>query len=112
MPKEGVEPTRAFAQRFLRPSRLPFRHFGMLSYAKAGAIAHLHSTENGIAFVSLRMTDLRLPDCRPCSSLENAPEEAPLLIGWLFFEVHVWRNVLAEAASQLMIRKKSLSDKI
>ncbi len=28
VPKVGVEPTRAKAQRFLRPSRLPFRHFG------------------------------------------------------------------------------------
>ena len=28
VPKVGVEPTWAKAQRFLRPSRLPFRHFG------------------------------------------------------------------------------------
>ena len=28
VPKVGVEPTRVLPQRFLRPSRLPFRHFG------------------------------------------------------------------------------------
>jgi len=28
VPKVGVEPTRPCGQRFLRPSRLPFRHFG------------------------------------------------------------------------------------
>jgi hypothetical protein len=28
VPKVGVEPTRGCPQRFLRPSRLPFRHFG------------------------------------------------------------------------------------
>ena len=28
VPKVGVEPTRACTQRFLRPPRLPFRHFG------------------------------------------------------------------------------------
>ena len=30
VPKVGVEPTRDRSQRFLRPSRLPFRHFGTL----------------------------------------------------------------------------------
>ena len=29
VPKVGVEPTRACTQRFLRPPRLPFRHFGI-----------------------------------------------------------------------------------
>ena len=28
VPKVGVEPTWSCPQRFLRPSRLPFRHFG------------------------------------------------------------------------------------
>ena len=50
VPKEGVEPTRAFAQRFLRPSRLPFRHFGMVALQEARTFAQLHSTENVIAF--------------------------------------------------------------
>ncbi len=29
MPKERIELTRGCPQRFLRPSRLPFRHFGL-----------------------------------------------------------------------------------
>ena len=29
VPKVGFEPTRGCPQRFLRPSRLPFRHFGI-----------------------------------------------------------------------------------
>ena len=29
VPKVGVEPTQGCPQRFLRPSRLPFRHFGL-----------------------------------------------------------------------------------
>ena len=29
VPKVGVEPTWSCPQRFLRPSRLPFRHFGI-----------------------------------------------------------------------------------
>src|SRR5690349_15973343 len=31
VPKVGVEPTWSRLQRFLRPSRLPFRHFGVTS---------------------------------------------------------------------------------
>ncbi len=31
VPKVGFEPTRVFAQRCLRPPRLPFRHFGAVS---------------------------------------------------------------------------------
>lgn len=30
MPKVGFEPTRGNPQRFLRPSRIPFRHFGVI----------------------------------------------------------------------------------
>ena len=30
VPKVGVEPTRGCPHRFLRPARLPFRHFGTL----------------------------------------------------------------------------------
>ena len=37
VPKVGFEPTRALAQRFLRPPRLPFRHFGAAPY-------HYHPT--------------------------------------------------------------------
>ena len=29
VPKVGVEPTRGCPHRFLRPARLPFRHFGV-----------------------------------------------------------------------------------
>ena len=32
VPKVGVEPTRGRPQRFLRPSRLPFRHFGVAGH--------------------------------------------------------------------------------
>ena len=31
VPKVGVDPTWSRLQRFLRPSRLPFRHFGVTS---------------------------------------------------------------------------------
>jgi hypothetical protein len=39
MPKVGFEPTRGRPQRFLRPPRLPFRHFGntMLDYTASDA---------------------------------------------------------------------------
>jgi hypothetical protein len=31
VPKVGLEPTRGFPHRFLRPARLPFRHSGIFS---------------------------------------------------------------------------------
>ena len=30
VPKKGVEPLRAYAHRFLRPTCMPFHHFGII----------------------------------------------------------------------------------
>jgi hypothetical protein len=45
MPKVGVEPTWGCPQRFLRPPRLPFRHFGLL----AGGDGRIRTADRGFA---------------------------------------------------------------
>ena len=59
VPKVGVEPTRDCSHRFLRPARLPFRHFGTRGYLwLTGRVKRL--------FRQLRMTVSHSHDVRVC----------------------------------------------
>ena len=68
VPKVGFEPTRVLAQRCLRPPRLPFRHFGPRTRARAreGARPFAHHTPQA---------------ARPGQS-EGPPERARGRRGW------------------------------
>ena len=70
MPKVGFEPTRGCPQRFLRPPRLPFRHFGLAPADLA------HATATATVTIALgyprRRLEALFADVRQAAVLTNA----------------------------------------
>src|SRR5260370_40895187 len=77
VPRAGVEPARGCRHRFLRPTRLPFRHLGAAAIAHFGEARQYHSpgrlTVAALLRVFLAGCSVTGPSAGPAASSTTSP---------------------------------------